>query len=90
MRRRRPLTEVPDVVGLGSEDACEVLRRAKLVPRGPEGASTPGPGVVVAQAPVAPAGAEEGSNVVLWTQLGPEPTADLLPPTPTESALQPA
>jgi beta-lactam-binding protein with PASTA domain len=89
MRRRRPVTEVPDVVGLGTEDACEILRRARLVPRGPEGEAEPGPGVVVAQAPVAPAGAEEGSDVILWTQLGPEAMGDLLPPTPTESALTP-
>ncbi|GLY67250.1 PASTA domain-containing protein [Amycolatopsis taiwanensis] len=89
MRRRRPVTEVPDVVGLGSQDACEILRGARLVPRGPEGEDEPGPGVVVAQAPVASAGAEEGSEVVLWTQLGPETAADLLPPTPAESALAP-
>jgi len=81
MRRRRPVIEVPDVVGLGSEDACAILRRAQLVPRGPEGADTPGPGVVVAQAPVATAGVTAGSEVVLWTQLGPEPAEDLLPPT---------
>ena len=77
------------MVGLGAEDACQILRRARLVPRGPEGEGEPGSGVVVAQAPVAPAGAEEGSNVVLWTQLGPESTADLRPPTPSESALAP-
>ncbi|HKS47983.1 MAG TPA: PASTA domain-containing protein [Amycolatopsis sp.] len=90
MRRRRPVTEVPDVVGLGVEDACEIVRRSGLVPRGPDGVDEPGPGTVVAQAPVAPAGAEQGSNVVLWTQLGPDSSADLVPPTPTESALQPA
>jgi len=90
MRRRRPVTEVPDVIGLGSEDACEIVRRRGLVPRGPDGANEPGPGVVVAQAPVAMAGAEQGSEVVLWTQLGPESTADIVPPSPTESALQPA
>lgn len=77
------------MVGLGAEDACQILRRARLVPRGPEGEAQPGPGVVVAQAPIATAGAVEGSEVVLWTQLGPESMADLRPPTPTESALTP-
>jgi beta-lactam-binding protein with PASTA domain len=90
MRRRRPVTEVPDVVGLGSEDACEIVRGRGLVPRGPDGEEEPGPGVVVAQVPIATAGAEEGSEVVLWTQLGPDAPADTVPPSPTESALQPA
>lgn len=84
------MTEVPDVVGLGAEDACDIVRRAGLVPRGPDGEPEPTPGVVVAQAPVASAGAEQGSEVVLWTQLGPESLADLTPPTPAESALLPA
>jgi beta-lactam-binding protein with PASTA domain len=90
MRRRRPVTEVPDVVGLGAQDACAIVRRAGLVPCGPEGEPEPLSGVVVAQAPVAPAGAEQGAEVVLWTQLGPNHGAALVPPTPTESALQPA
>lgn len=90
MRRRRPVTEVPDVVGLGSEDACEIIRRRGLVPRGPDGDEEPGPGVVVAQVPIATAGAEEGTEVVLWTQLGPDAPADPVPPSPTASALQPA
>ena len=84
------MTEVPDLIGLGAEDACEIVRRAGLVPRGPDGEAEPASGVVVAQAPVAAAGAEQGSEVVLWTQLGPDHSADAVPPTPTESALQPA
>lgn len=84
------MTEVPDVVGLGAQDACQIVRRANLVPRGPEGDAEPASGIVVAQAPVGAAGAEEGSEVRLWTQLGPGTGADLAPPTPTESALQPA
>ncbi|HVW39835.1 MAG TPA: PASTA domain-containing protein [Amycolatopsis sp.] len=90
MRGRHPVTEVPDVVGLGTEDACEIVRRAGLVPRGPEGESEPGGGVVVAQAPVAAAGAEQGSEVVLWTQRGPGHAEDVAPPPQTDSALQPA
>lgn len=90
MRGRRPVTEVPDVVGLGAEDACEIVRRAGLVPRGPEGETEPASGVVVAQAPIAPAGAEQGSEVVLWTQLGPGSDTDLTPPPRPESALLPA
>jgi beta-lactam-binding protein with PASTA domain len=89
MRGRRPVTEVPDVVGLGAEDACEIVRRAGLVPRGPEGESEPASGVVVAQAPIAPAGAEQGSEVVLWTQLGRRSAADLTPPPTSESGLMP-
>lgn len=89
MRGHRPVTEVPDVVGLGAEDACEIVRRAGLVPRGPEGEPEPGSGVVVAQAPIAPAGAEQGSEVVLWTQLGPGSETDFAPPPRPESALLP-
>ncbi|MTD55229.1 PASTA domain-containing protein [Amycolatopsis pithecellobii] len=90
MRGRHPVTEVPDVVGLGAEDACDIVRAAGLVPAGPEGEPEPMSGVVVAQAPIATAGAEQGSEVVLWTQLGRDSSADLTPPTPTESALLPA
>lgn len=78
------------MVGLGAEDACDIVRRAGLVPRGPEGEPEPGSGIVVAQAPVATAGAEQGSDVVLWTQLGPGHAEDLAPPPRTDSALQPA
>ncbi|NKQ55430.1 hypothetical protein HFP15_21335 [Amycolatopsis sp. K13G38] len=81
---------MPDVIGLGAENACDIVRRAGLVPCGPEGEPEPVTGVVVAQAPVATAGAEQGSEVVLWTQLGPDHSAELVPPTPTESGLQPA
>lgn len=83
------MTEVPDVVGLGAEDACEIVRRAGLVPRGPEGEAEPATGVVVAQAPISPAGAEQGSDVVLWTQLGPSSGADLAPPPTKETGLLP-
>ncbi|KAA9156444.1 PASTA domain-containing protein [Amycolatopsis acidicola] len=89
MRGRRPVTEVPDVIGLGTEDACDIVRRAGLVPRGPDGEASPQPGVVVAQAPVAGAGATRGGEVVLWTQLGPGSGSDILPPPQTDSALQP-
>ena len=82
------MTEVPDVVGLGAQDACEIVRRAGLVPRGPDG--EPEHGVVVRQAPIAYAGAEEGDEVVLWTQLGPGKGAGTAPTPPTESALLPA
>ena len=84
------MTEVPDVVGLGTQDAYEIVRRAGLVPRGPEGESEPAGGVVVAQAPVASAGAEQGSEVILWTQLGPGHAEEVGPPPQTDSALQPA
>jgi beta-lactam-binding protein with PASTA domain len=89
MRGHRPVTEVPDVVGLGAVDACEIVRRAGLVPRGPDDRAEPASGVVVAQAPIAPAGAEQGSEVVLWTQLGRGSGADATPPPTTESGLLP-
>ncbi len=90
MRGQRPVTEVPDVVGLGAQDACDIVRRAGLVPRGPEGEPEPASGIVVAQAPIATAGAEEGDEVVLWTQLGPGKGTESAPTPPTESALLPA
>ena len=92
MRRHRPVVEVPDVVGLGADDACAIVRRAGLVPAGPEGMPAPAEGVVVAQAPIGTAGAEEGTTVVLITQHGRRPADDPLTPPPTEEAdtLQPA
>ncbi|PRX45933.1 hypothetical protein B0I33_10879 [Prauserella shujinwangii] len=80
------MTEVPDVVGLGAEDACEIVRRAGLVPFGPEGADAPTSGVVTGQRPVGAAGAEEGAPVYLWTNRGKDLAGDLVGPTPVESA----
>ncbi|TWE28913.1 hypothetical protein FHX69_1581 [Prauserella muralis] len=75
------------MVGLGAEDACEIVRRAGLVPVGPDGADEPTTGVVTAQRPVGTAGAEEGAEVVLWTHPGRDATADVHPPSPVESAV---
>ncbi|MEU6643068.1 PASTA domain-containing protein [Saccharomonospora sp. NPDC046836] len=86
MHRPRPVTEVPDVVGLGAQDACSIVRGAGLVPVGPDGADEPTSGVVTAQRPVGTAGAEKGTEVVLWTHMGRDVYADLVPPTPVESA----
>ncbi|MBK1788281.1 PASTA domain-containing protein [Prauserella cavernicola] len=85
MHRPRPVTEVPDVVGLGAQDACSIVRSAGLVPVGPESAEPPSTGVVTAQRPVGTAGAEEGSRVVLWTHPGRDTSSELVPPTPVES-----
>lgn len=82
MRQPRPVTEVPDVVGLGADDACEIVRSAGLVPVGPDGADEPTTGIVTAQRPVGTAGAEEGDQVVLWTHPGRDVTADLVGPSP--------
>lgn len=80
------MTEVPDVVGLGAEDACDIVRRAGLVPVGPEGAVAPVSGVVTAQRPVGTAGAEEGAEVVLWTHPGRDASVGATAPGPVESA----
>jgi hypothetical protein len=86
MRGPRPVTEVPDVVGLGTEDACDIVRRAKLVPTGPDGDGMPTSGVVTAQRPVGAAGAEEGTQVVLWTHPGRDSPVGAVAPGPVESA----
>ncbi|WP_253854581.1 PASTA domain-containing protein [Prauserella alba] len=86
MHRPRPVTEVPDVVGLGAEDACDIVRRAGLVPVGPDGAPAPGTGVVSAQRPIGAAGAEEGAKVALWTHPGKDSAEALVGPSPRESA----
>ncbi|NIJ11833.1 beta-lactam-binding protein with PASTA domain [Saccharomonospora amisosensis] len=86
MRGPRPVTEVPDVVGLGAEDACDIVRRAGLIPVGPDGAGAPASGVVTAQRPVGTAGAEEGAEVVLWTHPGRDASVGAVSPSPVESA----
>lgn len=68
MKRQRPVTEVPDVVGLSATDACAAVRGAGLVPYGPEYAAEPDSGMVTAQRPIGTAGSEEGSPVFLWTR----------------------
>ncbi|PXY23513.1 hypothetical protein DI005_19335 [Prauserella sp. PE36] len=85
MHRPRPVTEVPDVVGFGAQDACSIVRRAGLVPVGPDDGAEPTTGVVTAQRPVGTAGAEEGAHVVLWTHPGRETESELVPPTPVEA-----
>lgn len=82
MRRPRPITEVPDVVGLGADDACEIVRGAGLVPVPPEGTDEPITGIVTAQRPVGNAGSETGAEVILWTHPGRDVTADLVAPSP--------
>jgi beta-lactam-binding protein with PASTA domain len=81
-REDRPITEVPDVVGLGAQEACAIVRAAGLVPSGPDFAAEPSSGVVTAQRPIGTAGAEEGTVVFLWAQRGPGMAYDVLPPTP--------
>lgn len=85
MRRPRPVTEVPDVVGLSAEDACEIIRRAGLVPVGPEGTERPRSGVIALQRPIGNAGAEQGAEVALWTHPGKDTPADLVNPDPVTS-----
>lgn len=70
MNALRPVTEVPDVVGLGAADACEIIRAAGLEPFGPDHTAPPSSGVVTAQRPIAAAGAERGSPVFLWARGG--------------------
>ncbi|ASR36786.1 hypothetical protein BAY61_19290 [Prauserella marina] len=87
MREPRPVTEVPDVVGFEAGDACEIVRRAGLVPIGPDGEDEPTTGIVTAQRPVGTAGAEEGTPVVLWTHPGKDAAAELDAPSPVKSAV---
>lgn len=82
----QPVTEVPDVVGLGADDACEIVRRAHLVPFGPEGTAAPTSGVVTEQRPIGSAGAEEGAPVYLWTHPSKDLAGSLTGPSPVESA----
>ncbi len=80
------MTEVPDVVGLGAEDACEIIRRAGLEPFGPDGVAAPTSGIVTEQRPIGAAGAEEGAPVFLWTHPGRDGADDLVSPMPREAA----
>lgn len=80
-----PITEVPDVVGLGAAEACALVRAAGLIPYGPDFEPEPTSGVVSGQAPIGAAGAERGAPVFLWTRGGRGGDAEILPPTPVES-----
>ncbi|MGH3518980.1 MAG: PASTA domain-containing protein [Haloechinothrix sp.] len=85
MRSERPVTEVPDVVGFGAEDACAIVRAAGLVPSGPDFTAAPTAGVIIAQRPIGAAGAEEGTTVFLWTQRGGSKEEGAVPPPFVES-----
>lgn len=85
----RPVTEVPDVVGLGAVDACAIIRAAGLEPYGPDFAPEPTAGVVTAQIPIGTAGAEEGSAVFLWTHGGKTTAHDVVIPEPESADLDP-
>lgn len=86
----RPVTEVPDVTGLGATDACEVIRAAGLKPRGPDGKAPPTSGVVTMQRPIGTAGTERGSPVFLWTSDGEDRAHDLVTTEPGAAELDPA
>ncbi len=86
MDRPRPVTEVPDVVGLGADDACDIVRRAGLIPVAPGGTELPMSGIVTAQRPVGAAGAVEGAEVVLWINPGKEATVGAGSTGPLETA----
>lgn len=90
MGELHPVTEVPDVVGLGAEDACAIVRAAGLEPYGPKHAPEPTSGVVTAQRPIGNAGAVEGSPVFLWTQGGKDFSRDVVIPEPAVGGLDPA
>ncbi|WP_089302999.1 PASTA domain-containing protein [Haloechinothrix alba] len=64
------ITEVPDVVGFDAREACAIVRAAGLVPYGPDYTAEPDSGIVMAQAPIANAGAECGAAVFLWAARG--------------------
>lgn len=73
----RPITEVPDVVGLSATDAGEIVRKAGLTPKGPGDTAAPTSGVITDQRPIGTAGAERGTVVYLWA--GPGRSADSAP-----------
>lgn len=85
MSGRRSLTEVPDVVGLDADDACAIIRRASLVPYGPNYEVAPTTGVVTAQRPTASTEEKQEAPVFLWTT-GHRDTADVLNTDSVESA----
>ncbi|EHY87195.1 PASTA domain-containing protein [Saccharomonospora azurea] len=86
MRGPRPVTEVPDVVGLGADDACDIVRRAGLNPVPPDGGELPMSGIVTAQRPIGAAGAVEGAEVILWVHPGKEAPVGAATTGPLESA----
>lgn len=85
----RPVTEVPEVTGLGAMDACEIIRAAGLEPFGPDHAPPPTSGVVTEQRPIGAAGAERGSPVFLWTHGGKDMSEDVLVPESESGDLDP-
>lgn len=85
MSGRWSFTEVPDVVGLDADDACDIVGRASLVPYGPDYEPAPTTGVVTTQRPVAAAEQKQGAPVFLWTT-GHRDTADVVSPDSVESA----
>ncbi len=86
MHGPRPVTEVPDVVGLGADDAVDIVRRAGLIPVPPDGTELPMSGIVTAQRPVGTAGAVEGAEVVLWVHPGKEASVGAPSRGPLETA----
>lgn len=70
------------MVGLGADEACTMLREAKLTPLTPDRAGEPSSGVVTAQEPVGGSGAPWGSSVVLWTRGGYGPSRATVPSDP--------
>lgn len=90
MRSEPRITEVPDVVGLSADDACAVVRAAGLVPRGPNSTTAPTVGTIIAQRPIAMAGAVVDDPVILWTVAGPGRAGASVSPIATEAgALDP-
>ncbi|MQA63963.1 MAG: PASTA domain-containing protein [Actinophytocola sp.] len=80
------MTEVPDVVGLSADDACAVVRAAGLVPTGPNSTTAPTEGTIVAQRPIAMAGAVVDDPVILWTVAGPGRVGASVPPVAAEAS----
>lgn len=85
MREGGEVTEVPDVIGLDADDASAIVRRAGLVPFGPEYTAEPTSGVVTAQRPIGTAGSERGAAVFLWTEGGRREAEEPVPAVPRES-----
>lgn len=82
MCAKHATAQVPNVVGLGAEEACAVVREMRLVPKGPDMRDEPVAGIVTAQEPVAGTGVERDSPVVLWTRGGSGPSGAFVPTDP--------
>ncbi|MCK0090465.1 PASTA domain-containing protein [Rhodococcus sp. F64268] len=90
LRRGRPTSEVPDVVGFDADDACAMVLGSGFVPVGPDNSPAPSTGVIVAQQPPGSTSAEPGAEVILWNQDAGSRSHSPLPGRDESATLDPA